>query len=837
MSKAHSDPSLSLNSIRSCSGTSTRPGFPALLLVLTLALSGCQSSEEKAEAFYQSGMELLAAGDEDRALVEFRNVFNYNGFHKEARKTYADILLKRGEYQEAYGQYLRLIEQYPDTLDVRQTLAETAFDLGDWEEVERHGRAASQLAPQDTRSRAIILALDYRLAVIADDTARQETLGVEAAALVKEAPENLVARRVLIDRLMVGEDPRSALPEIEAALMLDPDSFSLHSMKLNLLGEAAVSKEFGAQLQIMVGLFPTNEDLKRALVSWYMSQNDLDSAEAFLRSEAQVETAGLSERVAVVQFLNGVRGRDAARSELAALIAAHADSPDVALYRALVASMDFEDGQKEKAVADMEAILASAEPSDQTRDIEVIFTDMLIQTGASEQADTLIAKILAEDPSNVGALKLRASRLITMDRMGDAIVDLRAAQDQAPDDPEIMTMLASAFQRDGSLDLAGEQLAKAFSASGSAPEQALRYAAFLRAQGRPAVAETVLTDARRVSPTDPGILRALAELSLESGKWAVAQDIADTLRQTGLPDDVQQAQRIQAAVLLGQNKIDEGLELLADQAAADSGDLRALSVLISAQLRTGKAAEADALLASALAKDPANPELRLMDAQIDAVFGREDEAEATLRALIDEEPQAEMPVRLLFDLLSGQDRADEADLVLTAGLEHQPANATLLWLQAGRLEERADFDGAIAIYERLYAQDSADLIIANNLASMLTTYRSDPASLERAAVIARRLRGSDVPALQDTYGWIEYRRGHLDEALVHLEPAAKALTTDPVVQFHLGMVYADLGRKEEAATQFRLALDLGQDRDLPQLQTARERLAEIEAEPETASTP
>jgi predicted negative regulator of RcsB-dependent stress response len=46
------------------------------------------------------------------------------------------------------------------------------------------------------------------------------------------------------------------------------------------------------------------------------------------------------------------------------------------------------------------------------------------------------------------------------------------------------------------------------------------------------------------------------------------------------------------------------------------------------------------------------------------------------------------------------------------------------------------------------------------------------------------------------------------------------------------MVYADLGRTDEAATQFRLALDLGKDRSLPQLETAKQRLAEIEAAPQ-----
>lgn len=804
-----------------------RTTLSALMLAATLTLAACKTSEEKAEDFYRSGMELLAAGDEDRALVEFRNVFDYNGFHLEARKTYADILLKRGEIQEAYGQYLRLIEQYPDTLPVRQTLAETAFDIGDWAEVERHGRAAIQLAPDDPRSKAIALALAYRDAVVAKNAADQEKLAAEAAALSKANPENLLARRIVIDSLMSGPAPETAEPEIEAALALDSDSFSLNSMKLNLAARDPMSAAFGAQLKRMVELFPANADLKQALLSWYIAKDDLDNAEVFLRAEAAQETAGVAERLSVVQFLTDMRSREAGRAELEDLIKTRADSPDVATFRAVLASMDFEDGKLDEAIAAMEAILTDAPRNDQTRDVEVIFANMLARSDQQTRADELITTVLAEDPSNVGALKLRAQSHIAADRIGDAIVDLRAAQDQAPQDLEIMTLLSTAFQRDGSIELAGEELAKAVRASGSAPDTSLRYAAFLREQGRGSVAETVLTDARRVSPDDPDILVALAELAVEAGNWASAASIAEDLRKLDLPETRQVAQQVQAAILLGQNRTDEGLELLADQASAETGDIRALALLISAQLRNGKAEEAQSLLAAELAKTPQDRDLRLIQAQVDAILGKTDEAEALLRALVTEAPEAEAPARLLFGLLLGNGREDEADAVLTAALAAQPNSATLLWLQAGRLESRDDFDGAIAIYERLYAQNSADPIIANNLASMISTYRNDPESLDRAATIARRLRGTTVPAFQDTYGWIAYRRGDLQEALSYLEPAAAALKTDPVVQFHLGKLYADLGRNEEAKAQLALALELGKDRAIPQLDEARAVLAKL----------
>ena len=107
---------------------------------------------------------------------------------------------------------------------------------------------------------------------------------------------------------------------------------------------------------------------------------------------------------------------------------------------------------------------------------------------------------------------------------------------------------------------------------------------------------------------------------------------------------------------------------------------------------------------------------------------------------------------------------------------------------------------------------------------MLSVHRTDEASLERAYAIARRLRSQPVPAFQDTYGWIEYRRGNLEDALPYLQAGAAGLPDDPVAQFHLAMVYADLGRTAEAIAQFKRMQELAGDRALPQLAIAQERL-------------
>ncbi|MGY9045531.1 hypothetical protein P775_06860 [Puniceibacterium antarcticum] len=810
-----------------------------LLFVLcsSLFLAACESSEEKAQRYFQSGMALLEAGDEDRALIEFRNVFKYDGSHKEARKTYADILVKQGKLQEAYSQYLRLIEQYPDTAEVRRTLAEMSIQNGNWDEAERHGKAALALTPDDPQTRAIGLALDYRQASVDQDKSARDRIAAEAADLLASlregnGPDNMALVRIVIDNLGSGEDPTAALPAIDAALSRSPEALDLNVMKAQILAQSGDTEATGAQLQRMIEMFPDNREIQQAQINWYMAQNDIDGAEAFLRQLAGEDTSDTTAHLNVVQLLQTARGDDAARAELTRLIAANGETDNARLYTAMLASMNFQTGQTEGAVAAMRTALKGAEPSAQTRQLQVILARMLLATGAPAEADTLLNQVLSEDASNVAALKLRAGQLIDADKPGEAIIALRTALNQNPQDAETLTLMAMAHERDGDTELVGERLALAVQVSDSAPEEALRYARFLLKQGRDQVAISVLEDARQRAPQNLEVLMLLAEVHLRARSWPEAQGIVDALRVINTPEARQAAPTLQAAILQGQNRTEDSLAVLQAEvgenvSAADRQATRSVVQIVQTQIRGGKIEEARAYLNGILEKSPDNPDLQLLDANLHALMGDMDQAEAGYRALIDRFPQNDLPVRLLLGVLSATGRQDQISEVLQAALQRMPEAANLLWIEASLLERDGDFDGAIKVYEMLYARDSSNIVIANNLASLITAHRDDPQSLERGFTIARRLRDTKVPAFQDTYGWIEYLRGNFEEALSYLEPAAAGLSTDPMAQYHLGMVYAKLGRDADAITALTRTLDMAGGSPLPQFEQARKTLAEL----------
>ncbi len=68
----------------------------------------------------------------------------------------------------------------------------------------------------------------------------------------------------------------------------------------------------------------------------------------------------------------------------------------------------------------------------------------------------------------------------------------------------------------------------------------------------------------------------------------------------------------------------------------------------------------------------------------------------------------------------------------------------------------------------------------------------------------------------------------MKEALTYLEPAAAGLPDDSLVQYHLGMTYADLGEIEKAIAQLSRAVALAGQSSLPQFEIARVKLREIQ---------
>lgn len=801
-----------------------------LLLLCTLLLTAaCESSEERAEKHFQDGKALLEAGDVDRALVEFRNVFQLDGTHKEARRLYAQAEIDRGNTRAGYSQYLRLIEQYPDDIPARRELTRLALDLGDWAEVAKHVPYLIKAEPDDVIGQVADLSLRYRDAVQAQDEAAQASIASEARALAERAPQQSVLPELLADHAVRVGKREEALEQLSKAIELREDPRRLYMMRLGLLQEMGDLDAVESDLRKVIELYPDDATLQATLVRWYLSQDRLDDAEAYLRRRTEAAGAGTAEATDLVRFIVEFRGREEAINELDRFLEAQPENGSV--YRSIRAGLMFETGRREEAIAELQSIIdASTEETDEVRTVKVALAQMLEQTGNSVGARALVEDVLTTDSNNVLALKMRARWLIEDDEPEDAILALRTALEQSPRDPALMTLMAQAYERAGNRALMAEMLSLAVEVSNNAPDETVRYARYLLSEGKLDAAESALMDSLQLTPGNVDLLNLLGSTYVQQSDWARAGQVADTLAKLDAPGATAGANALRAEILARQGRNEEVvgfLEQLLDSGEAGAG---ARVAIVRTYLQQGQTDDALKYLDDALAESPDDPTLRFLKAAVLEAKGESDQAETMFQALVEQSPDLVLVWRALYLLQQRSGAQDDAAETLQSALEANPDSPDLLWMKASQLQQEGDLEGALQVYKAMYDQNSSVPLIANNYASLLTMLRDDEASVEEAYAVARRLKGLEVPAFQDTYGWIAYLKGDYDAAVQHLEPAAAALTEDPSVQYHAGLAFAAADRVEDAKSALQRALDLAEaGRALPQADAARQKLAELKA--------
>ncbi len=769
--------------------TRTILGLAALALALTLA--SCKTAEERAREHYENGLALVEAGEDQKARVEFISALKLQNNLNDARMAVAAVFSRAGEYENALGNYMRAIEYEPENVEARRKAAELLMVANANDDAMEQVDAALAVAPDDIDLRGKKAVLLYR-------TDNQIEAVKLAEAVLAESPGQINANVVLSTQAFENGDAKAALGHIDAALAEHPDALALNVIRVSILESTGDDAAVLAQLRDMRERFPDNDTVVQAVVAHLLKTGDTDGAEAELTARQQRSPDDANTAMDLVQFLREARGDDIARARLAELAGAPGSAPD--LTRAL-ASFDFARGDSDAAVATLRQQITELKNASEVVRSRVMLAAMLAETGAAADSATIVEDVIASDPKNVDALKMRADTRINADNMAGAIEDLRVALDENPRDADAMLLLARAYARSGNDALAQEQLALAVSVSRNAPRASLEYANFLGRNGKTEVAADVLEEAASANPGNIPILVALGRARLSLEDWVGANQVATQLSATGDAEAVRVADGIRAAGLVAEQNVGAAVAAL-ERAGTASGqkplDPAALAAIVETLLRAGQVDGASQRIDDFLTGNPDNAQALLLKANVQARTGAADAAEATLRSLISAQPTLEAPYLSLSALLRSRGDAAGANAAIEAGLAAAETTEALRFQRAIALEAGGNLGGAIAIYEELYATNPNSDVLANNLASLLSQSNTDADSLERANVLSQRLRSSKNPAFQDTWGWVQHLRGENEAALAPLLSAVQGLPQQPVVRLHLGLVQAALNSNDDA---------------------------------------
>ena len=170
-------------------------------------------------------------------------------------------------------------------------------------------------------------------------------------------------------------------------------------------------------------------------------------------------------------------------------------------------------------------------------------------------------------------------------------------------------------------------------------------------------------------------------------------------------------------------------------------------------------------------------------------------------------------------------QSTDANALLDREITRTPDDAALLYMRAMRRWEAGDIEGMERDLRQVLRTDPNNAEALNALGYTLADLNL-PGRLQEAFDLIERAYEADPdnPAVLDSMGWVYFRLGQPEEALLWLESAYTQLP-DQEVAAHLAEVLQALGREEEAR---RLIQQIMQRTNLhPQIDNLLERYPEL----------
>jgi tetratricopeptide (TPR) repeat protein len=707
----------------------------------------------------------LVAGDKyfnqrhyNEAAIEYANAVNVAPMSGQARAKLAASYLAVGNTRLAFPQYIRAADLLPDDLDVQFEAGFLLFKGGLFAEAKSRARTILEKKPDDPRA---LLLLANCLAGLKDS---DDAIDVLSRIITIDPEAAGVYTNLGVLQLSKGERDAAqvAFTQALAASHNSVDALVGLGNFYRVVGDRSAAEQ---TLKRALAAEPNNMSVNVTLASLYVEWNRLADAEACLKKIAAMTKDPRSVE-ALASFYTSV-GRSADAIQILQGLAA-----DPTQY--LVA---------ENQIA-------------------------LIQlfSGRLGMADKTVAAVLARDPRNAPGLTTKARIELAAGRTDTALDTVHAALLVEPRFPAANLTLGRILIAQGNVEEARKAFNLALDVDPTSLPAELELIDLHRRRGE---IDTAIQFADQAVRTHPASIAArLARVKT----WLVRQDdrhLADAELKTLVAK-----YPTSAAVdgMLGQYYLsvdDSAAARRAFQQALDVNPLsmEALTGLVAIDVAAARPQDARARVDAALAKNPNAPGPLLLAAKVYVGTGNSAKAEELLKRLLQVAPSDVEPYALLARIYVSERRLDDAKKQFVEMARLDPRSIGPPTMLGVLCYVARDVAGARTWWQQALRIDPRAAAAANNLAWL---YAENNGDLDVALELAQsaRTQWPNEPEVNDTLGWIYYKKKMTGMAVQYLSESAEVDQKNAMFQFHLGMAYAQAGDDAKARRTLQKALSL-----------------------------
>jgi tetratricopeptide (TPR) repeat protein len=699
----------------------------------------------------------------------------------------AEAAFAAGQYDKAEQDYRRVLSLAPEDRTALRQLGIIYVDQGQVTQAYLLLKKSSELEPDNPE---IQLKLALLFLSVRDYTQARDA----ASKVLEKQPGNEQALLLFADASRTPDEIEDARKRIQSLREKDEDRSGYHlalgALDVHQNDQGRAESEF----KTAVNLDPKSAEAHAALGAIYWSRNDLKEADQAFKTAVELAPPRSPARLRYVDFLLKTGANAEAKKILEETNQKH---PDYLPPRVLLMQIACAEHQDEDCIARVQNVL-SQDPIN----YDALFVDGLLSLGKGEAAKAIrVFQYLSNTYSQNPQVRYHLARAYLLYAKSAGAVESRRAVETAESRLDEAVKLNPRF------------------------EQAILLLAELKIRkGVPAPAVDLLVPLIKERPQIAQANYLLASAYLAQQK---RDDALAVYRQmTELFPKDPQPPFLAGSILLAQGQQADARKAFEKSVEISPDYLPPVEKLVDLDIAEQQYSTALTRVEKYIDKNPKLAQGWALKGKIYLAQRDFTHAESDLLKAVDLDPKLEPAYLLLGQLYVASNRQQEAIAKLSAFVENnKTAQAVPAMMQLAMIQEQQkNFAAARDAYENVLSVAPNFPLALNNLA-VLYSERLGQLDLDKAYGLAKRANEAapNEPHIDDTLGWILFKRGDYGNALRLLQESAGKLPDQPQVQFHLGMAHYMLGEEEPARIALQKAADAGAD--FPGKDEARQRLA------------
>ena len=766
-----------------------------LLPLVLILLVACGGAEDRKAAYMSKGNDMFEQGNYEKARLEFQNVLQIDPKDLDARQALAETLEKLENWQGAARHYLAIVGEDPNHRGALLNLGRLFLLSGADKRAQENAEKILAVTPNDAEAMILLAGVNAK-------AGKRDEARTLAAKVLEQDPANAEAASLMSSLLLVEGDTEGSIELLQRAIGAHPEELALRVNLARVYARAGRADEASATFAEVLKIEPEQISYRKGFARFLMQLKRFDEADAVLRQAIDDFPEDHTAKLAYIEFLSGARGVEEAIAALQEMIS---ENPDDNRFRFALGKVYEASNRIAEADALYGEMIASIEEGPDLLNAKERLAVIKTRQNNLGEARRLVDEVLEESPRAVEALTLRGTLLLNDGDAPSAIADLRTVLRDDPARTAAVRLLARAHVTNKEPELARDVLKQGIEATPAVAELALDLANLHISKKELDEANGVLDQAISRNPNSVPLLEAKFKLLVYQKQYDAALATAERLKQVQ-PNNVK---GYHFAGLVRQAQGDYETSIGEFESALDRTPqaVQPLAQLVKSYILLKQTDKALARLEEIIASQPNHFVARNLLGELHIANGDREAAEKQLNQAIEEAPQWPIPYRNLASLLARSERTDEAVALMKQGIEATNGAALLVTGLASLLENTGNLEAAITEYEKVLAEKPDSQLAANNLAMLLIEYRDDAASWQRARDLVRPLRNTDHAAYLDTVGWVEYKLGEYEQALLFLEKAVVKAPDANLMHYHLGMAHHASGNEVGAREHLTRAVD------------------------------